>query len=346
MRAQGSRERPNLLGAANQATEAWVGPACGNVTGPSGIRSQTTLGAAYTHVNGRSIVRRHYRRSLMGFLACAVIAVALVGGASADSQTSFADPVGDAGRSFDITSLGVSSFPGLGFVATVKRNPFWCWAGDLPLLIAIDTDQNPDTGSAYYGTEVELAWSVPSDQPLLLRADGWGFKAGPLPAGGLGWECGTTVGGYFTDTAALGITPTSGFNVVAATVSSHPDTAPDIGTFTYQPVARTPPPKLGPDRRAPHVLAYSAQAVHGKLATLKYQALDGRGKTADTIRIYRGKRLLKTIRRPLRNSNPFKLAHVTWRVPRTLRGRLRFSVRSADAAGNDSGLRWALLSIR
>jgi hypothetical protein len=89
-----------------------------------------------------------------------------------------------------------------------------------------------------------------------------------------------------------------------------------------------------------------SEAVHGKVATLTYAALDGRGRTADTIRIYRGKQLLKTIRRPLRNSNPFKLAHVTWRVPSTLRGRLRFSVRSADAAGNESDLGWAWLSIR
>jgi len=68
-------------------------------------------------------------------------------------------------------------------------------------------------------------------------------------------------------------------------------------------------------------------------------------KTADTIRVYRGKQLLKTIRRPLRDSNPFQLSHVTWLVPRTLRGRLRFSVRLADAAGNESNLGWAFLSI-
>ena len=32
MRAQGPRDRSNHSGAASQATEAWVGPACGNVT--------------------------------------------------------------------------------------------------------------------------------------------------------------------------------------------------------------------------------------------------------------------------------------------------------------------------
>ena len=299
-------------------------------------------------------MRRQHRRSLRGFVACAVAGLVLVGVAGADSQTSFVDPTGDAGSSVDITGLRVSSqWDGgsdgdVGLEVTVTPNRFWCDGdgGDLPLLIAVDTDQNPDTGSAFYGTEVERAWSPPANLPVLGRADGWDFKAAPFPYGGMGWECAPTIGGYFIDTAALGITPTSGFNVVAATVSPHTDTAPDIGTFNYQPVAGTLPPKLGPDTRAPHVVTYPAQAVHGKLVALTYQTLDGRGKTAETIQIYRGKRLMKTIRRPLRDSNPFLLSHVAWRVPRTLRGHLRFSVRSADAAGNESNLRWAPLSIR
>ena len=301
---------------------------------------------------------RQYRRSLRGFTACAAVGLVLAGVAGADSQTSFADRAGDAGSSVDITAVRVSTLgggsdAGIGLEATVTPNRFWCRGdgGDLPLLIAIDTDQNPDTGSAFYGTEVEFEYTPPRDaregEAVFLRANGWGFKVARLPDGQLpGWECGPTIGGYFIDTAGLGITPTSGFNVVAVTVSPHTDTAPDIGTFNYQPVAGTPPPKLGPDTRAPHVVTTPAQAVHGELATLSYRPLDGRGKTADTIRIYGGKRLLKTIRRPLRDSNPFQLSHVAWRVPRTVRGRLRFSVRSADAAGNESNLGWASLSVR
>jgi hypothetical protein len=86
--------------------------------------------------------------------------------------------------------------------------------------------------------------------------------------------------------------------------------------------------------------------VHGKIATLDYWVLDGRGRTAETIRIYRGSRLLRTIHRRLRNSNPFDLSHVTWRVPARVRGRLRFSVRSADATGNRSKPVWAPMVIR
>ena len=146
-------------------------------------------------------------------------------------------------------ALGISSPSKV----TVTPNRFWCDGdgADLPLLIAIDTDQNSDTGSAFYGTEVELAWSPAANSPVFARASGWDFKAAPFPYGGIGLECGPTIGGYFIDTAALGITPASGFNVVAATVSPHTDTAPDIGTFNCQPVAGTLPPKLGPDTRAP-----------------------------------------------------------------------------------------------
>ena len=293
-------------------------------------------------------------RLLRGFVTCALAGLILVSAAGAAGQTSFVDPVGDAGSSFDITGVRVSTFGGgVGVEVTVTPNRFWCRGdgGDLPLLIAIDTDQNPDTGSAFYGTEVEFAFSPPGNaregEPVFLRANGWGFRGARLPDGQYpGWECGPRIGGYFVDNSALGIGPTSGFNVVAATVSSRSDTAPDIGTFNYQQVAGTPPPTLGPDTRAPHVVTYPAQAAHGQLATLTYQALDGRGKTADTIRIYRGSRLLKTIRRALRDSNPFELSHVTWRVPATLRGRLRFSVRSTDAAGNRSNLGWAHLVVR
>jgi hypothetical protein len=175
-------------------------------------------------------VPRQYRRSLRGFIVCAAVSLVLAGVAGADTQISFVDRAGDAGSSVDITGVRVSSWGdgsegGVGVEATVVPNRFWCGGdgGDLPLLIAIDTDQNPDTGSAFYGAEVELEYTPPRDaregEPVFLRANGWGFKVDRFPYGGMGLECGRTIGGYFIDTAALGITPTSGFNVVAATIS-------------------------------------------------------------------------------------------------------------------------------
>lgn len=291
-------------------------------------------------------MQRRCGRWLRTVLACVVAALFLAGLAGAQASISFTDPVGDSGSSLDITGLEVSSDHGyLDFWATV-RGRFQCSSdGDgVPVVIAIDTDQNPDTGSAFYGTEFELAPDSIGDG-VLLHAHGWDFRGGPLP-GGLGSGCGPGGGGYSVDGADLGLTPTSGFNVVVAAVSPHTDTAPDIRTFNYQQVPGTAPPTLGRDRRAPHLIVYSATAVHGKVARLRYWALDGRGRTAETIRVYRGARLLRTIHRPLGDSNPFDLSHVSWRVPAKLHGRLRFSVRSVDAAGNTSRLRWAQLVVR
>jgi hypothetical protein len=216
-------------------------------------------------------------------------------------------------------------------------------------LIALDLDQNPDTGSAYYGTEVEVAMESSGNgreaEAVLRRSDGWDFR-GIKPPDGWGWGWGPREVDFFLDRSYLGLAPSAGFNVVVAAEGSRPDTAPNIRTFNYQAVAGTAPPALGPDTRAPHVAAYPAEAVRGKVARLTYATLDGRGKTADTIRIYRGNHLLKTIRLPLRDSNPFDVSAVTWRVPRGVRGHLRFSVRSADAARNRSNLSWARLAVR
>jgi hypothetical protein len=294
-----------------------------------------------------------YGRRIAVLPACAVAVLFLSAAAGAEDPivTSLPDRVGDAGSGFDISSLNISESEGyfgpyLSFRVTTPN--IVSLTEDGPL-IALDLDQNPDTGSAFYGTEVEIASQGEGNgreaSAVLYRSNGWDFRR-VTPPEGWGWGGGPHEIDFFISRAQLGIGPTAGFNIVAASPASHPDTAPDIGTFNYQPIAGTPPPPLGPDRRAPHVSVYPATAVHGRVARLTYSALDGRGNTAETIRIYRGRRLLKTIRRPLRASNPFDLSQVGWRVPRGLSGHLRFSVRAADAAGNTSPLRWGPLNIR
>ena len=283
-------------------------------------------------------------------LACAVIALCLVGGAGSQPSAGppFLDRTGDAPARFDIKRVDVSEQPDGSVFIEVTIAGTVNWNEDGPL-VALDLDQNPDTGSAFYGTEYEVAFlgegNAREGEPVLMRAHGWDFRR-IAPLGHWGWELGPHVVGFFLDRAAFGLSPTAGFNLVAATLGSPADTAPDIGTFNYQPVTGTKPPKLGPDRRAPHVLAYDSAGAHGKVAQLDYWVQEGRGRTADTIRIYRGKRLLKVIRRRLRDSNPFDQSHVNWRVPAKVRGHLRFSVRCADAAGNRSKLAWAALDIR
>jgi hypothetical protein len=279
-------------------------------------------------------------------LAGAAVACALLGGvAGAAGTTSYPDAAGDAPARFDITRVDVSEEGGAVRVwaairkkdgCSIEGNGYW-------VNVAFDVDQNPDTGSAFYGTEVELASNEWGDFRF-LRSRGWDFR-GVAYAGGYSLGCGPDGMGYSIPIENLGLAPGRGFNVVVSTEGPRPDTAPDLRTFNYQPVPGTPPPALGPDTRPPHVVAYGARAVHGRVAALRYWVLDGRGKTAETIRIHRDWRLLKTIRRPLRDSNPFRLSKVAWRVPRHARGRLRFTVRAVDAAGNTSALGSAPLVV-
>jgi hypothetical protein len=56
--------------------------------------------------------------------------------------------------------------------------------------------------------------------------------------------------------------------------------------------------------------------------------------------------VLKTIWTPLANVDPFGLSETTWHVPSDVHGALRYSVRSIDAAGNESRLASASLVVR
>jgi hypothetical protein len=287
-----------------------------------------------------------HRRAVPLCVAAALFVIG-VAGASAESSTSFPDRTGDAGSSVDITGVDVESHYGyLALRVNVAGSYDWD-QGQAGVIVALDLDQNPDTGSAFYGTEVEFVYqgSLFGSGPLFYRSNGWDFRRVDPPFGlGLSWN------DHFLEFDAglsdLGLAPNAGFNVVAAVPSPQTDTAPDLGTFNVQLAPGTPPPPIGPDTRAPHVSAYPARATHGKVAELDYWALDGRGRTAETVRIYRRSRLLKTIRVPLADSNPFVTSQVSWRVPRKLRGPLRYSVRSVDAAGNRSKPSWASLVIR
>ena len=286
---------------------------------------------------------------IRALLICCAAALLLVGVAGAGT-VSFPDPAGDAGKYPDIVRVDImedQTFfgPHLSFWATFSGKQPCGEFGGAPVVIALDLDQNPDTGSAFYGTEAELAPTA-DGVPLLLRSNGWGFNAAtPQPDSGFGAGCSPDGAGFDLLRSDLGLAPGAGFNVVAVLASPHTDTAPDIGTFNY-PGVEAPSP-LGPDTRAPHVASvFPARAVHGKLARLTYWTLDGRGRTAETIRVYRRNRVVATIRRPLETTNPFDLTHVSWRVPRNLRGTLRFSVVSRDAAGNRSKVRWGHLVVR
>ena len=282
---------------------------------------------------------------LRALLICCLAALVLAGVGGAASSTSFTDRTGDAKLAPDIASLDVTNDAAgtLTFRLT--------FAGGLPgglagedVGVALDLDQNPDTGSVYYGTDATLEFL--NSTLRFYRAQGNGFSAAPAPASLQGSLTATTA--TFTVKAAdLGLAPTDGFNVVG--ISQTPldgDLAPDIRTANYQQVAGTPPKPLGADTRAPVDRTFPTRAVHGKLAELDYAAKDGRALTADTIRIYRKNRLLRTIRFGLGDTNPFYVYYAKWRVPRNVRGQLRYCVRSTDAAHNASNLSCSRLTVR
>jgi hypothetical protein len=285
--------------------------------------------------------------------SCLLAGLLIAGVAGAANPASFSDPAGDAGSSPDIVRVDVSEYPtpfgssDLDFWATLAGDQPCGEFGGVHMVVALDLDQNPDTGSAFYGTEVELE-AGPDGVPILLRSDGWDFKiASPQPDSGFGAGCSPSGAGFDINRSELGLAPDAGFSVVVAAVSPHTDTAPDIGTFNYQPVPGVPPPTPGPDTRAPHIAGvFPAHAIHGTRARVAYWVLDGRGRTAETIRVYRRSRVIATIRRPLGETNPFELTHVSWRVPHKVRGTLRLSVVSVDAAGNRSNVRWGRLTVR
>src|SRR3989440_12327240 len=204
-------------------------------------------------------------------IACTAVALCQVGGAGAQVSAGppFFDRTGDAAARFDIKRVDVSEQPDGSVFIEVTIAGTVNWNEDGPL-VALDLDQNPDTGSAFYGTEVEIALVGSGNgeaEPVLYRAHGWDFKGGS--GAGVSWSVGPHTVGFGIKRSALGLKPNAGLNIVAASVASHPDTAPDIGTFNYQPVAGTQPPPLGRDRRAPKGFSFDSGGVHRKGAKLE-----------------------------------------------------------------------------
>jgi hypothetical protein len=275
--------------------------------------------------------------------AACVLAAVLAGTALAANSGSFSDSAGDGNPAPDVTGVAIANDDsGTVTIKVTLANRSTLSAND-SVDVGIDADQNPDTGSVFYGTEFELDLDGSTPRFLRASADGF-FQQAAAPASLQASSSGGVVTFSFK-TADLGIT--SGFAVYALGFSQGAvDTAPDIRTFNYQLVAGTAPPALAADTRAPLDEAVKMKGVHGKTMHLLYFAADGRGETTDTVVVYRGSRVMKRIVTRLEDTNPFFPYWVPWRVPGKLRGKLRFCVRSADRAGNKSNQSCASLTIR
>ena len=130
-----------------------------------------------------------------------------------------------------------------------------------PALVALDLDQNPDTGSAFYGTEVELA---PDDDrrrhtstaPTTGTSAAFRGSGRPRLA-----DAATVVGYYSIDTAQLGLKPGERLQRRRRHARPHGRHGSRPAHLQLRAGSGDEPPALGPDRRAPHVIAYASAGV-------------------------------------------------------------------------------------
>jgi len=270
-------------------------------------------------------------------------ALALAGVAAASNTGTFTDPGGDSESSPDLTTVAITNDDA--GVVTVRltlanRSTLGPTEG---VAIGLDTDQNPDTGSVFYGSEWELDLEGADATAYQATPDGGYTRVAPPPS----YQAHLS-GSVVTLTfkaSDLGIT--SGFNVHAlAFDNSFVDLAPDIRTVNYQLQSGATAPLLNPDRRAPIDQAIRSAGTHGKAVELFYFSLDGRGETADSFVVYKGKKVVKRLHTALADTNPYLLYSMRWKVPKKTKGKLRFCVNSVDRAGNKSNTSCAALTIK
>jgi hypothetical protein len=84
------------------------------------------------------------------------------------------------------------------------------------------------------------------------------------------------------------------------------------------------------------VTALKSSGKAGKTLMLKYQVSDDSGRSAETIRVSRGSRILRTIKGALLPIMEGGKRSVRYNAKGQKRGKLRFCVKAADPTGNVS----------
>ena len=272
------------------------------------------------------------------------VAAVATGVALAANTGGFADATSDSHVAPDISAVAISNDDaGTVTVKLTLANRGLPSPGDT-MGIGVDADQNPDTGSVYFGAEYEVY--VSNGELIVLRPTGEGtsYEQAPVPAS---LQVAAATGNETFTFKASDFGITSGFKVFALTFDDDwVDAAPDIRTFNYQLTAGTSGPLLGRDTRAPVTEAVKSTGTHGKTVDLYYIVADGRGETADAIVLYRGKKAIKRFTYPLGDTSPFFLYSARWKAPKKTKGKLRFCVTSTDRAGNKSKASCAALTIK
>jgi hypothetical protein len=276
-------------------------------------------------------------------LAACVLAVVSAGVAFAANTGGFADASADSNSAPDVSGVAISNDDaGIVTVKVTLANRQALAATD-DVAVGLDVDQNPDTGSVFYGAEYELDLDRGTIEVWRDSPDGF-YSRGIAPASlQVTFAAGTVTFSFKASDFGIG----TGLNLYAVGAdASSLDAAPDIRTFNYQLTAGASAPLLGRDGRAPLTAARKSAGVHGKVVRLDYFAADGRGETADAIVVYRGKKVLKRFNFPIADTSPWLVYYAQWKVPKKTRGKLRFCVTSTDRAGNKSKANCAALTIK
>jgi hypothetical protein len=273
-----------------------------------------------------------------------VAALVFVGAAYAANSRSFTDPGGDAASSPDLTGVAISNDDaGIVTVKLTLGNRSTLAPSDA-VAVGLDTDQNPDTGSVFYGAEWELDLEGGTLVSVYQATSNGSYTQVAAPPS---YQASFSGGVATLTFKASDFGITSGFNLHALGFdNSWLDSAPDYRSVNYQLSSTTAAPVLQPDNRPPVDQAIKSTGTHGKVAQLGYLAMDGRGETADSIVIYKGKKVLKRINFQLEDTSPFLPYVAGWKVPKKTKGKLRFCVASRDRAGNKSNTSCAALTIK
>jgi hypothetical protein len=273
-------------------------------------------------------------------------ALILVGVAGAANSASFSDPAGDSGSAPDITNVSITSDDSgmLTFTVTLANRP--TLRSDDGVYVNLDLDQNPDTGSVLYGTEAGLG--LEGNTTVFLQPDAANrFLTRATHPAFLQASFNNGVATFSVSASDLGLSPTGGFNVWVHTANdSTGEEAPDIRTINYQLVPGTASPALGSDTRAPYDQALPASGKRGQVVHLDYLARDGRGQTADVVRVFNKGHVIKTFAYRLDDTDPFDSYYAPWHAPRRIQGPLKFCVVSTDAARNKSNTACAPIKLR
>ena len=296
-------------------------------------------------------MRADRRRRRLAPLAVAIAFSVVSAAASAPgpSAVTVKDPAGDNKTAPDVTGLalrqeGVRVVYDLAIGNRANR-----LADGEYLVLFVDSDNNAETGGGNAGADYLIEFEQTGDGVLrVYRHDAVkrkfafdkGFNASLRTLWGGRLASPPNVWRFYFSPSMFG-TGTS-FRFYARTESAGQgkdytfDRVPDTGLATFVLV----------DTTAPTATALPGAATAGKVARLTYRVSDDSGKTREVLTVRRGAKTLATVRAKLHPAVAGRARSVSWKVPATLRGMLRFCVRAFDAAGNASPQSCARFVIR